>query len=79
MARKDAQAVAETINQQTTRQDINDITKAESVDEAIMPQNKAVTRNRVTEDDVHRSNDPTLADIERLTGLKPSESIETAI
>lgn len=74
-----AQETAKNINQQTAQQDISDITKAGSVDEAINAANKAATRKPVTEDDVHRSTEPTLADIERLTGLKPSEAIDTVI
>ena len=40
--------------------------------------NESVSQKPVDKDDVLRVADPTLADIERLTGLKPSESIQEA-
>lgn len=67
------------INEHNLKEGIGKINAAASVDEAINAANEVVSQKPTTKDDVLRSVEPTLADIERLTGLKPSETIETAI
>ncbi len=73
------QKVAGQVNEFETKSGIDDISKAASVDDAIKAANKVVSRKPETKDSILKSIDPTLADIERLTGLKPSESIEVAL
>lgn len=70
---------ASSINEHDLKEGINKINKASSVDEAINAAADVVSKKPVTKDDVLRSVDPTLADIERLTGLKPTEAIDQAI
>lgn len=69
------QKAVNSINDAETKESIDKIKKATNVDDAINAANESVSRNPVNKDDVLRVADPTLADIERLTGLKPSESI----
>lgn len=76
--RKIAEMRASTVNARQQEQNMSDIGAAQDVDQVIAAANKA-TKSTVTSDDVLRAEDPTLADIERLTGLKPTEAIDTAI
>lgn len=69
------QKAVNSINDVETKESIDKIKKATNIDEAINAANESVSRNPVNKDDVLRVADPSLADIERLTGLKPSESI----
>lgn len=73
-----AEQKASTVNAQQQSQDMADIGAASDIDQTIAAANKA-TKSSVTANDVLRAEDPTLADIERLTGLKPTEAIDTAI
>lgn len=72
---RQAEAKAQEINVSK----INPIHEAATVDEAIVAANEAVKGKPVTKEDVLRTVDPTLADIEALTGVKPNETQETAI
>lgn len=76
--RKIAEMKASTANARQQEQDMADIGAAQDVDQVIAAANKA-TKSSINADDVLRAEDPTLADIERLTGLKPTEAIDTAI
>lgn len=70
--------VADSINQENLKQGLTNIENAQSVDEAINAAQETVSQDTITSDDVLAEADPTLADIERLTGLKPTEVIEQA-
>ena len=70
---------AEQVNADKLKKSINDINKAQTVDDAISSAFDSTSQKPVTKDDVLRTEDPTLADIERLTGLKPTEAIDQAI
>lgn len=70
---------AKTTNDQQQEQDLADIGAAGSVEEAITAASKTASRPSVTTNDVLRSDDPTLTDIENLTGLKPTDAIDTAL
>jgi len=72
------QKAVNSINDAETKENIDKIKKAKNIDEAINAANESVSQKPVDKDDVLRVADPTLADIERLTGLKPSESIQEA-
>lgn len=74
----DAQSKADRINAERAKLGLDKIVKSETVDQAINAANESVSQKPVDKDDVLRVADPTLADIERLTGLKPSESLQTA-
>ncbi|MBP9870279.1 MAG: hypothetical protein KBC53_02110, partial [Nitrosomonas sp.] len=71
--------VADNINERDVNEGVSNINKASSVDEAIKAANDVVSRKPTTSDDVLSSIDPTLKDIERLTGLKPSEAVARVI
>jgi len=71
-----AQLKADRINAERVKLGLDKIVNSTNVDDAINAANESVSRNPVNKDDVLRVADPTLADIERLTGLKPSESIQ---
>jgi hypothetical protein len=77
--RKLAKQKADAANKQKTQKDVGDIMGAGSVDEAINAASNSASQNPIHQDDVLRTEDPTLADIERLTGLKPTEAIDQAI
>lgn len=67
--------VADSVNEMTLKDGINNISKSQSVDEAIQAAVETVSTKPVTANDVLKTVDPTLLDVERLTGLKPSEVI----
>lgn len=67
--------VADSVNEMTLKDGINNISKSQYVDEAIQAAVKTVSTKPVTANDVLKTVDPTLLDVERLTGLKPSEVI----
>lgn len=71
--------VADNINERDVNEGVSNINKASSVDEAIKAANDVVSRKPTTSDDVLSSIDPTLKDIERLTGLKPSDAVAQVI
>lgn len=73
-----AQSKADRINAERAKLGLDKIVKSETVDQAINAANESVSQKPVDKDDVLRVADPTLADIERLTGLKPSETLQTA-
>lgn len=73
-----AQIKADRINAERAKLGLDKIVKSTTVDEAINAANESVSQKPVDKNDVLRSVDPNLADIERLTGLKPSESLEIA-
>ncbi len=73
-----AQIKADRINAERAKLGLDKIVKSTTVDEAINAANESVSQKPVDKEDVLRVVDPTLADIERLTGLKPSESIQEA-
>lgn len=77
--RKLAEMKASTVNARQQEQDMADIGAAQDIDQTIAAATKATSRPVVHADDVLRTEDPTLADIEKLTGLKPTEAIDTAI
>ena len=70
-----AQSKADRINAERVKLGLSKIESAKTVDEAISAAQEVNSQN-VTKDDVLRTEDPNLADIERLTGLKPSEAID---
>lgn len=70
--------VADSVNEITLKDGINNISKSQSVDEAIQSAVETVSAKQVTANDVLKTVDPTLLDVERLTGLKPSEVINDA-
>jgi len=72
-----AQSKADRINAERVKLGLQKIESAKNVDEAIAAAQEVNSQN-VTKDDILRTEDPTLADIERLTGLKPSEIINNA-
>lgn len=72
---KRAQSKADRINAERVKLGLSKIESAKTVDEAISAAQEVNSQN-VTKDDVLRTEDPNLADIERLTGLKPSEAID---
>ena len=71
-----AQQKADRINAERAKLGLEKIVKAATIDQAITAANESVSQKPVDKEDVLRVADPTLADIERLTGLKPSESIQ---
>ena len=73
-----AQQKADRINAERAKLGLEKIVKATTVDEAINAANESVSQKPLDKEDILRVADPTLADIERLTGLKPSESIQEA-
>lgn len=77
--RKLAEMKASTVNAHQQEQDMANIGAAQDIDQTIAAATKATSRPVVHADDVLRTEDPTLADIEKLTGLKPTEAIDTAI
>lgn len=72
------QKAADSLNKERTQQGIHKINKAQSVDEAINAANEMVYQKPATKDSVLTTIDPSLKDLERLTGLKPSEAVESA-
>jgi len=70
-----AQAAANRHNDNETKAGVDNIRAAGTVDEAIQAAQETVSKKPATADDVLRVVDPTLADIERLTGVKPSEQM----
>lgn len=77
--RNDAMQKADVINKQQQQQDMADIGAATDIDQAIAATVSAVSRPAANANDILRAEDPTLADIERLTGLKPTHAIDAAI
>jgi hypothetical protein len=77
--RKVAEMRAKTANAQQQEQDMADIGAAGSIDEVITAASRATSKPQVHANDILRAGDPTLADIEKLTGLKPTEAIDTAL
>lgn len=79
---KEVQAIskqkADAANARATADATAGIQAAPTLDAAIEAAQTASTRKPVTADDVLHEADPTLADIERLTGLKPTEALEQA-
>lgn len=73
------QKVTDGINAHDLKEGIDSIQKSGSVDEAIAAANDVVSKKPTTKDDVLRAVDPGLSDVERLTGMKPSESVDQAI
>lgn len=67
------------VNDHDRNEGINKINAARTVEEAIEAASDVVSKKPTTNDDLLRAADPTLADIERLTGLKPTEAIDQAI
>lgn len=76
--RRLAEMKASTINARQQEANMADISAAQDIDQAIIAAHNT-TKSTATPDDVLRTEDPTLADIERLTGLTPTEAINTAI
>lgn len=74
-----ARGAAQDINARDAQVNTETIMKAQSVDEAIEAGKQSASKRPVTANDVLRTTEPTLADIERLTGLKPVDAIDTAI
>lgn len=77
--RKVAEMKASAINTRQQEQSMVDIGAAQNVDEAIAAASNAISKPSVNANDILRAEDPTLADIEKLTGLKPVEALDTAI
>lgn len=74
-----AKMKADAENERNLKSGLDNINSAQNVDEAIQAAVETVSTKPVTKDDVLRTVDPGLADIERLTGMKPSESVDQAI
>ena len=77
--RKIAEMKAEAVNARTMEESAADINAAQDIDQVLAAATRATTKPVVSANEVLRSEDPTLADIEKLTGLKPTEAIDTAI
>lgn len=75
---KSARDRAAEVNDQRTQAGVSKIGQANSVEEAIQATQETVSQKTVDANDVLRDADPTLADIERLTGLKPTDALEQA-
>ena len=73
-----AQQKADRINAERAKLGLYKIVKSTTVDEAINAASESVSQKPVDKDYVLNLIDPTLSDIERLTGLKPSELIKEA-
>lgn len=73
-----ATSKASEINDERTQTGLENIGKAQNVDEAINAASQTVSGKTVTKDDVLVASEPTLADITRLTGLTPSEALTQA-
>jgi len=71
-----AQQKSDRINAERQKLGLDKIQSASTVDEAIQAANETVSAKPVGKEDILKSADPTLADIERLTGLKPSEALQ---
>ncbi len=77
--RKIAEMKASAINAQQQEQSMSDIGAATDIDQAIAATVSAVSKPAANANDILRAEDPTLADIEKLTGLKPTQAIDSAI
>ena len=77
--RKIAEMKAEAVNARTMEESAADINAAQDIDQVLAAATRATAKPVVSANEVLRSEDPTLADIEKLTGLKPTEAIDTAI
>lgn len=77
--RKIAAQKAEAVNARTMEESAADINAAQDIDQVLAAATRATAKPVVSANEVLRSEDPTLADIEKLTGLKPTEAIDTAI
>lgn len=77
--RKVAEMKADAVNNRTMEESAAEIGAAQDIDQALAAAMRATTKPVVSANEVLRSEDPTLADIEKLTGLKPTEAIDTAI
>lgn len=77
--RKIAEMKADAVNARTMGESAAEIGAAQDIDQALAAATRATTKPVVSANEVLRSEDPTLADIEKLTGLKPTEAIDTAI
>lgn len=74
-----AEQTASSINDTNLQQDVDNIQSAQSVDEAIQKTSEVVSKNPVNTDDILRTVDPTLADLERVSGLKPTEILQNEL
>jgi len=70
---------ADAVNARTMEESAAEINAAQDIDQVIAAAANASAKPVTSSNDVLRSEDPTLADIEKLTGLKPTEAIDTAI
>lgn len=68
---------ADRINDERTRLGLNKIGEAQNVDEAIAATQETVSQKPTDANDILRT-DPSLAEIEKLTGLKPTDAIVEA-